>query len=85
VDLRTVDIDWASRRIDDRDRTCAKLGYSIGKGIGQRRDPICSADLIQCDARVAQFAALGRDRREVEKVFADVDSDDRGVAFELEI
>jgi hypothetical protein len=85
VALRAVGIDWTSRRIDDRDRTCTELGHSIGKHIGQRRDAICSADLIQRDARVAQLAALGSDRREVEKVFADVDSDDRGVASELEV
>ncbi|MEA2679174.1 MAG: hypothetical protein QOK03_896 [Candidatus Binataceae bacterium] len=85
VALRAVGIDWTSRRIDDRDRTGAELGHSIGKDIGQRRDAIRSADLSQRDACVAQFAALGRDRREVEKVFADVDSDERGVAFELEI
>lgn len=85
VALRAVGIDWTSRRVDDRDRTCAELGHSIGKDIGQRRDTIRSADLIQRDARVAHLAALRRDRREVEKVFADVDSDDRGVAFELEI
>jgi hypothetical protein len=41
--------------------------------------------LSQPDAREAQFAALGSDRREVEIVFADVDSDDRGVACELEV
>ena len=85
VALRAVGIDRTSGRIDDRDRTGAKLGHSIGKDIGQRRDTIRSADLIQRDARVAHLAALRRDRREVEKVFADVDSDDRGVAFELEI
>jgi len=85
VALRAVGIDRTSGRIDDRDLTGAELGHSIGKDIGQRRDAICLANLIQRDARVAQFAALGRDRREVEKVFADVDSDDRGVACELEI
>ena len=84
VALRAVGIDWTSRRIDNRDRTCAELGHSIDQQIGQRRDAVCSADLSQPDAREAQFAALGSDRREVEIVFADVDSDDRGVACELE-
>jgi len=85
VALRAVGIDWTSGRIDDRDRTGAELGHSSGKDIGQRGDAIRSADLIHRDARVAQFAALGSDRREVEIVFANVDSDDRGVACELEI
>jgi hypothetical protein len=34
VALRAVGIDWASRRIDDRDRTCAKLGDAIDKRVG---------------------------------------------------
>jgi hypothetical protein len=85
VALRAVGIDWASRRIDDRDRTCAKLGDAINKHIGQRSDAIGSADLIQSDARVSHFVAIWRDRRQVEIVFADIDSDDRGVARDLEI
>jgi hypothetical protein len=41
--------------------------------------------LSQRDARVVKFAARGNDRREVEIVFANVDSDDRGVASELKL
>jgi len=85
VALRAVGIDWTSRRIDDRDRACAELGHSIDEQIGQGRDAICSADLIQRDARVPQLSLLGSDRREVEKVLADIDSDDRGVASEFEV
>ena len=85
VALRAVGIDWASRRIDDRDRTCAKLGHSIGKHIGQHSDAIAAADLIHSDARVAQFAALGVDRCQVEIIFADIDSRDRGIARDLEV
>ncbi len=85
VALRAVGIDWASRRIDDRDRNCAKFGDAINKHIGERSDVIGSADLIQSDARVAQLVALGRERRQVEIVFADIDADDRGVARDLEI
>ena len=80
VALRAVGIDWASRRIDDRDRTSAKFGDAINKHIGQRSDAIGSADLIQSDTRVAELVAIGRDRRQVEIVFADIDADDRGVA-----
>jgi hypothetical protein len=83
--LRAIGIDWASRRIDDRDRICAKLGYSIGKNMGQRFYVSGSADLMQSDARIAQLVALRRNRSQVEIVFADIDADDRGVARDLEI
>ena len=85
VDLRTVDIDWASRRIDDRDRTCAKLGNAIDQHISQRAYAIGPADLIQSDTRVAQLALLARDRCQVEVALAYIDSDDRSVARDLEV
>jgi hypothetical protein len=85
VDLRTVGVDWTLRRIDDRDRTCSKLRYVIDEHLGQRRDAIGSADLLQSDARVAQRTARGADRCKIEIVFADINSDDRGVARNLEV
>src|SRR5216683_3862853 len=85
VDLRAVGIDWASRRIDDRDRTRTKLGDAIRKHLGQSRDAIGASNLIQGNAHVAQLAAARRDRCDVEIVFADIDSDDRGVARDIEV
>jgi hypothetical protein len=85
VDLRAVDIDWASRRINDRDRTCSKLRNAIDKNVGNCSYAIGAADLIQSDTRIAQFAALRRYRCQIEVVFAYVDSDDRGVARDLEV
>jgi hypothetical protein len=84
-DLRAVDIDWAPRRINDRDRTRSKLRNAIDKNVGNCSYATCAADLIQSDTRIAQFAALGRHRCQVEVVFAYIDSDYRGVARDLEV
>jgi hypothetical protein len=74
---RAIEIERTPRRIDDRDCASPKFRNSLCEIVGQPADRIVAANLFQPDTRVAQASTLCIDDREVEKILADIDPDDR--------